>query len=168
MRDAADPAFMQIAFLNFPFESSITQRLDAMQSFMRTNFPKITPVSRNMFSDTKGDASVHGFVQVVDNRCARRIIDECKSRKLVVSGFENVKIKRAKSAIDRNRDWALYRSEELIKAHPSAFGKDVRRERGSETRERGIYVDDVRAFEQAGRYSKDGVFLHAFSNLQLR
>ena len=60
------------------------------------------------------------------------------------------------------------KKEELIKAHPSAFGKDVRRERGSETRERGIYVDDVRAFEQADRYSKDSVFLHAFSNLQLR
>ena len=70
--------------------------------------------------------------------------------------------------MDRNRDWALYRAEEIIKQQPSVVGKGVVRERGSDSRVRGIYVDGVRAFEQSGRYSKDCIFLHAFAALSFR
>ena len=34
-----------------------------------THFPKITPLCTNL--------SVHGFVQVVDRKCAKRILEEC-------------------------------------------------------------------------------------------
>ena len=69
--------------------------------------------------------------------------------------FPDVKIKRAKAAINMNHDRALRRAEELVKPHPAAVGKTVTMERGSNTRERGIYVDGVRVFEQSSRFSKD-------------
>ena len=59
LRDANDPAYAQIAFLNFPAESSVYQRLKAMHDFMSTHFPKVTPVGTNLFSDNKGDPSIH-------------------------------------------------------------------------------------------------------------
>ena len=168
VRDANDPAYKQIAFLNFPAESSVYQRLKAMHDFMSTHFPKVTPVGTNLFSDNNGDPSIHGFVQVVDSKCAKRIVEECAAQKWKVDGFPNVRVKRAKAAVDLNRDWALHRAEELVKQHPAAAGKAVALERGSSTRERGIYIDGVRVFEQVGIFSKDGVFLHAFASLCLR
>ena len=167
-RDASDPAYNQVAFLNFPEQSTVQQRIEAMGSFMKIHFPKITPVSTNLFSDKKGEPSVHGYVQFADSKYVKRVIDECKSAEHRVVGFPEVKIKRANSAVDRNRDWALYHAEELIKKHPSAVGKAVVRERGSATRERGVYVDGIRVFEQMGRYTRDGVFLHDFASLHLR
>ena len=168
VKDGSDPAYNQIAFLNFPAQSSVYERLTAMKRFMETNFPKVTPVCTNLFSDKNGDPSVNGFVQVVDSKCVKRIIDEITSKNLTFGDFNDVKIKRAKAAVDRNRDWALYRAEELIKTHSAAVGKAVVRERGSDSRVRGVYVDGVRAFEQSSRFCKDGVFLQAFAALSLR
>ena len=54
-----------------------------------------------------------------------------------------------------NRDWALRRADGLVKQHAAAVGKTLTMERGSNTRERGIYVDGVRVFEQSSRFSKD-------------
>ena len=61
-----------------------------------------------------------------------------------------------------NRDWALRRAEELVKSHPAALGKTVNMERGSNTHERGIYVDGVRVFEQGSRFSKMESFFMSF------
>ena len=129
---------------------------------MSEHFPKVTPVCTNLFSDSKGEPSVHGFVQVVVSKCARRFLDETKAQTVTVTGFTDVNIKRAKTAIDRNRAWALHRAEELIKQHPSASEKVVRRERGSDSRERGIYV--VKRFEQHEWCSKDGACFATLPN----
>ena len=40
VRDANDPAYSQIAFLNFPADSYVYQKLTAMKSFMAANFKK--------------------------------------------------------------------------------------------------------------------------------
>ena len=88
-----------------------------------------------------------------------------KNGKSMVSRYLN---QTCNDATDRNRDWALRRAEELGKQHAAASSKAVLVERGSSTRERGIYVEGVRVFEQVGRFSKDGVFLHAFARLSLR
>ena len=45
-----------------------------------------------------------GFVQLVDSKYVKRIIDTCKSDNLKLVGFEAMKIKRAKAAVDRNSD----------------------------------------------------------------
>ena len=130
--------------------------------------PKVASVHTNIYPNYSGDPSVHGFVEVVDERCARRVVDESKSRSLKVQGMDQVNVKRAKSRIDMNRDWALRRAEEMIKDNSLANGKDVKQERGSDKIVRGIYVNGIRVFEQIGRYSKDGTFLHEFAALRLR
>ena len=122
----------------------------------------------NLFPDKNGDPSVHGFVEVGDEKYARRVVDDCKTRKLMLQGINGVKIKRAKTRIDMNRDWALHRAEEIIKEHPDGKNKDIKMERGSAEKDRGIYVNGSRVFEQPGRYSKDGVFLAQFAGTQLR
>ena len=67
-----------------------------------------------------------------------------------------------------NRDWALRRADELVKQHPATTGNTVTLERGSNTRERGIYVDGVRVLDQGSRFSKDLIFIHAYADLSLR
>ena len=94
-----------------------------MKEFMAGHFPKVTSVSTNLFSDSKGEPSVHGFVQVVDSKCAKRIVEECGAQHWKLDGFPDVKIKRAKAAVDMNRDWALRRAEELVKSHPAHLGR---------------------------------------------
>ena len=154
--------------VGYRYEPYSGQGMTAINRFMETNFQKVTPVCTNLFSDKNGDPLVNGFVQVVGSKCVKRIMDEITSKNLKLCDFNDVKIKRAKAAVDRNRDWALYRAEELIKKHSAAVGKAVVRERGSDSRVRGVYVDGVRAFEQSSRYCKDGVFLQAFAALSLR
>ena len=58
--------------------------------------------------------SENGFV-LVGSKYVKHIVDTCKSDILKLTGFEAVKIKRAKPAVDRNRDWAPFREEGLIK-----------------------------------------------------
>ena len=46
-------------------------------------------------------------------------LKNARQKKMKIDGFPDVKIKSAKAAIDRNRDWALRRAEELVKQHPA-------------------------------------------------
>ena len=111
---------------------------------------------------------VQGFVQTVDNKCAKRIIDESNSKQLKAPRFQRCENQTAKSALDRNRDWALYHAEKIIKQQPSVVGKAVVRERGNDSRVRGIYVDGVELSSKGSTCSKDRIFLHAFAALSLR
>ena len=87
VRDANDPTYLKFAFLNFRMESSVFDRLKAMNGFIAAHFPKVTPVSANLFSDNKGEPSVHGFVQLVDSRCAKRVVEECAAQRGSLMSF---------------------------------------------------------------------------------
>ncbi len=93
------------------------------------------------------------------------ISDTTKSRGLLVPQNAGVRIKPARTEIDTNRVWALREAEGIIKRSPKSFGKSVTVQRSEG---RGVYVDGVVAFEQPGRYSRDGVFRGEFSELKLR
>ena len=135
-----------------------------MTTFMRTHFRKNTPVHTNLFSDKKGEPSTHGFVQLADSKYVKRVIDECKSSQHVVPGLPEVKVKRAKSAVDRNRDWALYRAEEMLKEDLRCIGKNIEKKRGKDS---GIIVDGTPVFVQSERYAKGGNFVCIFADLHL-
>ena len=167
-RDLSDPAYRRVAFLNFPSAASTDQRIQCMRAFMSQHFPAIVPVHVNLFPDKDGAPSVHGFVELVDENYVRKITNESKSRNLQLQGLNGVRIKPAKSRIDMNRDWALRRADEVIREHVGASGKVVTKERGSADKVRGVYVNGVRVFEQPGRYTRDGVFLHEYISLRLR
>ena len=64
---------------------------------------------------------MHGFVQLVDSRCVKRVVEECAAQRWKLDEFPDVTIKLAKAAVDMNRDWALRRAEELVKPHLAAI-----------------------------------------------
>ena len=78
------------------------------------------------------------------------ITKQVRKLSLQLDGHKGVKIKPALTDIDRNRNWALQKAGELIKASPFCNSKNVsvkRRDKAGAVR--GVYVDDVVTFYQA-------------------
>ncbi len=163
--DLHDPARRRVAFIGFNANTTIRDRFAAMDAFMQQHFANIKPIASNLFPDKDGNPTVHGFVEVCSPKQARMISDTVKSRGLLVPQNAGVRIKPARTEIDTNRVWALREAEGIIKRSPKSFGKSVTVQRSEG---RGVYVDGVVAFEQPGRYSRDGVFRGEFSELKLR
>ena len=87
-----------------------------------------------------------------------------KSRKLTVHGFDAVRVKPKNTEIDRNRNWALNKADQLIKEDDRAIDKLVETRPG---KDRGIYVYGIPAFLQRERYAKGGEFVSVFADLRL-
>ena len=80
----------------------------------------------------------------------RIITEQVRALYLQVDGHKGVKIKSALMEIDRNRNWALLKTEELIKASPFSHAKNVTVKRCDKAcAVRGVYVDDSVAVSQA-------------------
>jgi hypothetical protein len=159
-----DIALRRVAFVGFPSESSVKERIAAMESFMSKHFADIRYGMVSLFPDNDGNDTVHGFVEVADRKVAKRVTSAVKSRSLKVDLFSGVVVKPAQTAIDRNRNWALRTADRLIRGHPAASGRWIETKRD---KDRGIYVDGVKAFSQEPRYSKNGTFHGDFSGLKL-
>ena len=96
------------------------------------------------------------------------ITEGVRSRKLVLDGHAAVKIKPALTDIHKNRNWALSKAEELVKASPLSSEKSVTVQKGDRSGSvRGVYVNDIAAFTQADRFAKGGSFVGSFSHLKL-
>ena len=94
------------------------------------------------------------------------ITEGVRSRKLVLDGHAAVKIKPALTDIDKNRNWALSKAEEFVKASPLSSEKSVTVQKGDRSGSvRGVYV--IAAFTQADRFAKGGSFVGSFSHLKL-
>ena len=73
--------------------------------------------------------------------------------------MKGVKIKSAWTEIDRNRNWALLKAEELIKASPFSHAKNVTVKRYDKAGAvRGVYVDDSVSFSQSQRFARGGTY----------
>ena len=66
--------------------------------------------------------------------------------------------------IDRSRNWALMKAEELVKASPLSSDKTVSVKRGDK---RGVYVNDVVVFSQEMRFGRGVTFHGAYAGLKL-
>ena len=159
-----DIALRRVAFVGFPPESSVKERIAAMESFMRKHFSDVRYGMVSLFPDKEGNDTVHGFVEVADRKVAKRVTGAVKSRSLKVDGFGGVVVKPAQTAIDGNRNWALRTADRLIREHPGSSGRLIETKRA---KDRGIYVDGVQVFSQEPRYSRNGSFHGAFSGLKL-
>ncbi len=160
-----DPARRRVAFTNFPSNTTIPERIEAMDAFMATHFSDLKPLLTNLFPDKTGKPSRNGFVELVSPKQARFVTDATKSRGLVVAGYGAVEVKPALTDIDRNRIWALRTAEEIIRKSPKAHGKWVTVKK---TDGRGVYVDGAPVFIQPLRYARDGIFQGQFADLTLR
>ena len=159
-----DPALRQVAFLGFPQASSPEQRIEAMQTFMRRNFPKIQLKHVDLSLNKDGDVTTNGFVELGSKQHARHVTSTSKSRGIKVPGFESVIVKPENTDIDRNRNWAIKMAEKLIKDDPKAAGTNIEK---NNAKDRGIKVNGRPAFVQHGRYSKGGEFVGEFAHLRL-
>ena len=87
-----------------------------------------------------------------------------KARSLTVLGFDGVRVKPENTAIDKNRNWALNKADQMIKEDDRAVDKFVEKKQGND---KGIYVDGMAAFVQRERYSIGGEFICSLSNFRL-
>ena len=65
------------------------------------------------------------------------MISTIKSRGLKVASFESLPIKPEYTEIDRNRNWASKKAEDMNEEDDCAFGKQIKKKR---TKDRGIYA----------------------------
>ena len=77
------------------------------------------------------------------------------------AGGKDVRIKRAITDLDRRRNWALNKADELVKADPRAARKKV------EIKDRSVLVDGAVAYAQKERHDPSGQFDGEFANLKL-
>ena len=91
-----------------------------------------------------------------------------RTRKLVLDGHAADKVRPALTDIDKNRNWALSKANEIVKASPLSSEKTVivqKGDRGGSVR--GVYVNDIAAFTQADRFAKGGSFVCSYAHLKL-
>ena len=159
-----DPALKQVAFIGFPEESTVAQRIEAMVSFMQQNFPEFQIKHTDLSTDKNGKQTRNGFVELGSKKHARHVTSTTKSRGLKVQGYAGVTVKPENTEIDRNRNWALREAERLIRQSPK-FGNG--RLEVKKAQDRGVYVDGLPAFTQKIRFAKGGVFHGIFADLKL-
>ena len=106
----------------------------------------------------------HGFVELGSKQNARLVTTTTKSRGLKVPGFDGVTVKRENTLIDRNRNWAPKKAEQMINDDARAAGNHVEKKWG---KDRGIEIAGIPAFVQPDRYAKGGEFICQFAGLRL-
>ncbi len=164
-RDPHDPAYCQVAFKKFPPATSIDAKIKAMQQFMKEKFPELRFMHADIFYDKDGKPTQSGYVQFSTPKLARRVLDKVKAEKLSLTNFGDAEIVPATTAIDRNRNWALFAAEQLVKDDPKSRGKSVT---VNKAKDRGVYVNKVQVFTQQPRYARDGQFVGEYKDLKLR
>ena len=87
-----------------------------------------------------------------------------ESQSMQLENHKTVNIRAALTDIDRSRNWALVKAEELVKASALSSDKTVSVKRGDK---RGVYVNDSAAFTQAERRARSGTFIGEFVHLSL-
>ncbi len=132
-----------------------------MKAFMRTNFPEIQYGMTDLFVNKDGQYTRHGFVEVSDRRIVRRVVTEVQKKKLQCN-FSDVKIRTGTTAIDRNRNWALYEAERMIKEGAAGRMVSLKKAEG-----RGVYIGTDRVFSQEPRFARGGTFHGEFAALRL-
>ena len=147
-----DPARRRIAFIGFWSQTSAEDRIGAMENFVRDHFPFMKPICVNLLPDKEGRPSVHGFVECCSPQQTRLILESIKSQNMRVRGHDGVKIKLALTDIDRSRNRAISKAEEMIKANPQAQGQNVRVKKGGKGG--SVYINDSAAFTQAEHMRK--------------
>ena len=163
-----DPARRRVHFIGSGNQNSVDARIIAMEGVMKMHFPEMRPSCINLFPDKAGRASVNGYVELGSPTQVRIITEQVRALSLQVDCHKGVKIKSALMEIDRNRNWALLKAEELIKASPCSHAKNVTVKRGDKVGAvRGVYVDDSVAFSQAQSFARGGTFHCTFADLQL-
>ena len=159
-----DPAFKRIAFLGLPLEMEYDARTDAMEQFMKQNFPQVRIKDCSVFfrgPRTNRVMTQTGYIEVSSSDVKSKLITQIESRSLkFVVGGKDIRLQQARSQSAGKRNATLRLALEALKNDPRAHGKDVNIERSGV---RGVTVNGVYAFTQPAEAI--GAFDAPFSDL---
>ena len=166
-----DLSFQQLAVVQFPENAALEDRLEAMQTFMRTQFPKVhvkgvSVIHRGDWKERGKNRSMTrvGLIDVGNADVREYIVKiiEAKDLKIPCAG-KSLKIVRAMTDNAKDRNTALTGAADLLKKQPGLSAKDVSIEW---TGSRSVKVKGAIAYEQpVGRDL--GSFCGAYAHLKL-
>ena len=159
-----DPAFRRIAFTGFPDTLAADGRIKEMEA-IAAKFPRSGwQFADNFYAGPRNNRKLSsaGFIEFRTEDAAKLFLDALPDRSVDLACGGKVKAKFALTDFNKQRNWALRKAEELIKAEPAATNKRV----AIDFSARVVKVDSSTAFEQ-GRDESRGTFMGAFSALTL-
>ena len=169
----SDPAFRTIVFKGIREDVSAVQRLNDIEAFLKVKFPNVR--IRDIGNYFKGaypngrSLTRAAYAELSSADVCREVLDAIggfndKPIKLKCCiGGEEVTIKKAVTEQAMQRNSALRRAADVLKADPRVSGKTAKIEW---IKERGVTIDKIFAFQQS---SSDlaGQFVGEFSDLRL-
>ena len=161
-RDANDPARRRVAFLGFPGDVSPELRLVKLQQYL-DQLPAPKPLAvcnryngpRNQRTCTK-----NAYAEFCDQDARDLFLQAVDGLKPLKVNGTTVRVKKAKTAFNESRDWALHKAKDLLST--AAPQRAVALHYDS----RSVTVDNVTAFRQE-EHDPRGAFCAPFLELQL-
>ena len=155
------------------FKGFTTESLDARFAIVKKFVEKVQGNDRVVGIDTRMSGPYTArkptnetFAQFCSRDARDRVLQALKETSIKTANGNSIKVFRAKTEFIRSRDWAMGKSEELIKTklEREKFSATVKYEKGKELRR--ITVDGEDAFVQ--RFTDaQGKFVSNFQDLQL-
>ena len=164
--DDENPARKQVAFVGWPDNVEAHARLNQLETYLKQTFPTHRPLKylneyKGPYSNRKlGKAA---YVEFATKDEVREFTEAFKNAGAEVhSGGTKLKVAPATTKLNKQRNWALFKAEELVKgaAPPGAKVEVVRKP------ERKVTVDGTTAFNQPKDVTR-GSFAGAFAHLAL-
>ena len=155
-RDKHDLAHKRLAFIGFSNATGSEARKVAMENFLREHAPSQAPRACGNFTSWSSESSGRiissaSYAEFESSTAAEAALKNIKAKLpmcdkdgVAIAGSEHMKIRRAKSQQNIDRDAALRKAEELIKAAPAAAGKTVERKGYAD---RSVHVNGEVAFQ---------------------
>ena len=142
------------------------QRIEEMEKIMAKFLSHKYLYVDNVMKGPKNDLilSNRGIVEFISESAAKHFINAVGkgSKHKLTSGAE-ITLKNDVTKLNRARNWAITKAEELLKADPLCRGKEIKTNMGNN---REVKVDGKAAFIQASSELR-GTFLTPFLHLKL-
>ena len=159
-----DPAVKQIAFVGWPDSTSAAERFRKIEEFLAENAKGFRAVSfDNVYKGPYNDRKLTkvAYAEFASSDSRREALNSISGKSLSVQG-QTISIKNARTKVNGQRNYALRKAKELLKASDVNTGKTVE----IKWAERCVSVNDVAAFSQA-KTDISGSFLPPYSAMSL-
>ena len=163
-KDRNDPARKQVTVLGWPDGVTAGKRLEEVEELVKQKLTEFRPVTFS--NEYKGPYTNRflgkaAYVHLATEDEARNLVKAVKDRGVTCEvGGKQLRFVPAKTARFKQRDWALSKAEELLKASAASTRVELVR------KERVVKVDDVVAFKQEKEDAR-GSFAGSFAHLAL-
>ena len=162
MLNSMNPVHKRIAFIGFT-GADLAERVSDIERFLSTSASPPSFVVGHFFSGPRSNRVVSkvSYAEFTSSDAAQRVLDELDGKQFFSSNRQQVRMKKAKTQLNLQRDWCLRKASDLIKERlgnsPSVSVK-------SDFKTREVLVNNVAAFKQestdiAGNFCGDFAML---------